>query len=223
VRQFSTKVLTNQPGINPRIGQIIERNLRAKSQYLISSNVLEICQKIKLEQKEGTPKIILDSGCGTGDSTLNISEIYNDYLVIGVDKSPKRLNQALKKTRPANVRFFRANLVEFWYGLISTDVTIEANFIFYPNPWPKEKHLKKRWHCHPIMVLLPELSNYIELRTNWYIYADEFRTCLTKITNSPIKLERIYPTKPISGFEKKYLESKHELFRSTYGNLMRAL
>ena len=99
------------------------------------------------------------------------------------------------------------------------NASIAANFILYPNPWPKQKHLKRRWHAHPVMSILPLISEYIELRTNWRVYGEEFSARLFKLTGSLINLEKIYPNEPISAFEKKYLESNHDLFRLRYGRL----
>jgi len=38
-------------------------------------------------------KIVLDSGCGTGESTRQIAQCHPDCLVIGVDKSDARLRK----------------------------------------------------------------------------------------------------------------------------------
>ena len=69
------------------------------------------------------------------------------------------------------------------------------------------------------MPLLPVISKYIELRTNWRIYAEEFCNSLTKLTGAVMAVERINPNNPISAFEEKYVESNHDLFRLRYGRL----
>ena len=219
MRKSSPRVLTNQTGPHPKLKQIPVNTSAYTACYPVSLNVLEICQNIKKEQEKNDWSLLLDSGCGTGDSTINIAKSHPDCLVIGIDKSSKRLNQAQEKIKSENVRFITANLVEFWIGLKLVNASIAANFILYPNPWPKQKHLRKRWHAHPVMPLLPMISKYIELRTNWRIYAEEFCGSLTKLTGSVIAVERIYPNNPISAFEEKYFESNHDLFRLRYGKL----
>ncbi len=219
MRKSSPRILTNQTGPHPKLKQSPVGASTYMACYPVSLNVLEICQKIKKEQDKSDWSLLLDSGCGTGDSTINIAKSYPDYLVIGIDKSSKRLNQAQQKIKSENVRFITANLVEFWIGLKLVNASIAANFILYPNPWPKQKHLKKRWHAHPVMPLLPMISKYIELRTNWRIYAEEFCGRLTKLTGSVMTVEKINPKNPISAFEEKYFESNHDLFRLRYGRL----
>ncbi len=65
-----------------------------------------------------------------------------------------------------------------------------------------------------------KLSPELELRTNWKIYADEFRLAL-EIANeklhrySRIDAERFFPDIPVSAFEKKFAESGHTLWRVT--------
>jgi len=219
MRKSSPRVLTDQTGPHPKLNQTPAGTSAYITSYPVSLNVLEICQKIKKEQKKNDWGLLLDSGCGTGDSTINIAKSHPDCLVLGIDKSSKRLKQAQQKIQSDNVRFLTADLVEFWIGLKLVNVSIAANFILYPNPWPKQKHLKKRWHAHPVMPLLPMISKYIELRTNWQIYAEEFCGSLTKLTGSVMTVEKIHPNNPISAFEEKYLESNHDLFRLRYGRL----
>ena len=219
MRKSSARILTNQTGPHPKLKQIPVGASTYMACYPVSLNVLEICQKIKKEQEKNDWSLLLDSGCGTGDSTINIAKSHPNYLVLGIDKSPKRLHQAQQKIKSENVRFITANLVEFWIGLKLVNASIAANFILYPNPWPKQKHLKKRWHAHPVMPLLPMISKYIELRTNWRIYAEEFCNSLTKLTGAVMTVEKINPNNPISAFEQKYFESNHDLFRLRYGRL----
>lgn len=88
-----------------------------------------------------TSKIVLDSGCGTGRSSLLLGEMYPDHLIIGVDRSFVRLSKQTSNDddddvsdddeeqspsyvsssrRPIcelmsdNVILIRAELVDFW-------------------------------------------------------------------------------------------------------------
>ena len=69
--------------------------------------------------------VILDSGCGTGESTLNIAKKFPGVPVIGIDKSAARLTKAgvaaangeepnAASTLPPNAFLVRAELLDFW-------------------------------------------------------------------------------------------------------------
>ena len=90
---------------------------------------------------------------------------------------------------------------------------IKKHYLLYPNPWPKKDQLKRRWHGHPVFPEMLRLSNNIELRTNWQIYAEEFLAALEFVIGKSAKLETIEVDQFISPFEKKYYESGHELYR----------
>jgi tRNA G46 methylase TrmB len=84
--------------------------------------------------------------------------------------------------------------------------------LFYPNPWPKASQFKRRVHGHASFKALLEISQHLELRTNWEIYAREFSKALT-IAGRPTELRPFLPQEPITRFEAKYVASKHTLWR----------
>ena len=128
--------------------------------------------------------VILDSGCGTGESTIHIARRFPNIPVIGIDKSCARLNKAGTPSQtageevPANAFWIRAELLDFWRLALdrvkSDEWTIPYHAVYYPNPWPKQSEATRRFHMHPIFPTLLALGNTIELRTNWEIYAREF-------------------------------------------------
>ncbi len=64
------------------------------------------------KKRQGTSgKLILDSGCGTGVSTIKLAEQFPGDLVVGIDQSENRLSKSKEKN---NVLFFRANLIDIW-------------------------------------------------------------------------------------------------------------
>jgi len=155
---------------------------------------------------------VLDSGCGTGWSTARLAERYPDAIVLGVDQSAARLERFREPELP-NMRRVRARAEDFWRLLAADGIRPARHFLLYPNPWPKAAQLRRRWHGHPVFADLLALGGSLELRTNWRIYADEFRiaagTC--GIDTPPVVSFSV--DSPLTPFERKYAESGHRLYR----------
>lgn len=182
--------------------------------------------------------VILDSGCGTGESTLHLARKFPGVPVIGIDKSAMRLNkagnihqlEAAGTDQPTNAFWVRAELLDFW-KLALEEVQagrwlVLHHAVYYPNPWPKESEATRRFHLHPIFPTLMALGNVTELRTNWEIYAREFaeaarivcdETTCDETTRGKIKpaisCEPFAPLHPETAFERKYKEARQQLWR----------
>ena len=170
-----------------------------------------------------THKVILDSGCGTGESTLNIALAHPGIPVIGIDKSVARLTKAgagLNGAAPQNAFLVRAELLDFWRLALEKIKAghwqIPYHALYYPNPWPKQSEATRRFHLHPIFPTLLQLGDAIELRTNWEIYAREFAEAarVLKVAKT-INSEAFEPERPITAFERKYKEARQQLWRVT--------
>ncbi len=169
--------------------------------------------------KEKNLPIILDSGCGTGKSSQILSEQNKDKLVIGIDKSEKRLEGFLEEDNfyhDNNLILLRADVVDIWRMAEQSQWNVEKHYLLYPNPWPKKDQLNRRWHGHPVFPQMLNLCDQIELRTNWQIYAEEFLVALEFVYDKSVSLETLTNIDSfISPFEEKYYESGHELYRVT--------
>ena len=153
----------------------------------------------------GAMAVILDSGCGTGESTLHIARRFPNIPVIGIDKSGERLTKAGNEHQlmnlvtpaqgrddsgnvPSNVFWVRAELLDFWRLALErvqeNRWTIPYHALYYPNPWPKQSEATRRFHLHPIFSTFMALSPVTELRTNWEIYAREFAAAARIVCDS---------------------------------------
>lgn len=160
--------------------------------------------------------IILDAGCGTGESTLALATLYPDHWVIGIDKSAHRLARHQLQdniTRQANCIIARADLVDLWRLALRNGWKVERHYLLFPNPWPKTRHFTRRWHGHPVFPALVALGGVLELRTNWPVYAEEFAAAITRVTGIRGDLHTYLPASPLSPFERKYQQSGHVLTR----------
>ena len=163
----------------------------------------------------GPAALILDSGCGSGESTRRLAQTFPDHLVVGVDKSAARLARTGAERFPhrrANAVWLRAELATFWRLALEAGWRPQRHYLLYPNPWPKPGQLRRRWHAHPVFPALLRLGGRLEMRTNWSVYAEEFAQAAAWFTGGAIAPREIRADDPISPFERKYRASSHRLY-----------
>lgn len=236
-------VTTNQTDIYDKLEEVVRKY--ASTEYLRpiadhtrtafaeAEKFVEEFYKNSVREKDcadcGAHKVILDSGCGTGESTLNIALANAGIPVIGIDKSVARLNKAGGAalndaalngagTAPQNMFLIRAELLDFWRLALAKVKAgqwhIPYHALYYPNPWPKQSEATRRFHLHPIFPTLLQLGDAIELRTNWEIYAREFaEAARIAASDCTISREAFEPERPITAFERKYKEARQQLWR----------
>lgn len=229
-------VTTNQPDIYDKLEEVVRKY--ASTEYLrpiadhtriafaeAEKFVLNFYESAGNERDiagHAAYKVILDSGCGTGESTLNIAIANPDVPVIGIDKSATRLTKA--GTAPQNAFLVRAELLDFWrlaLGKVKAGQWhIPYHALYYPNPWPKQSEATRRFHLHPIFPTLLQLGDTLELRTNWELYAREFAEAARIATpDCSIAREPFEPERPITAFERKYKEARQQLWRVTINHV----
>ena len=96
-------------------------------------------------------------------------------------------NTQLQFQKLTNAILLRAELSDFFL-LISnqTDWVIHSHYLLYPNPYPKSKHLRRRWHGHPILPVILALGGKLVLRSNWNIYCYEMIQAVDAIVSASI-------------------------------------
>jgi tRNA G46 methylase TrmB len=160
-------------------------------------------------------KIVLDSGCGSGESTRLIGARYPDCLVIGIDKSAARLRKVTTASFPyreGNVVWLRAELASFWQLALRAGWQLHRHFLLYPNPWPKPGQLSRRWHAHPVFPILLQLGGRLEMRCNWEIYAEEFVAGVRIASGFKAVIGPTGDCAITTPFERKYRNSGHRTY-----------
>ena len=216
VQKSSKTVSSSQDSPHKGLPELLRRHqLQQFSKGIAPHNRLVFAQ---LQDLVGVAprQLILDSGCGTGESTRMLSRRFPDHTVLGVDKSAHRLGvreSASEIVQHGNLILVRADLIDFWRLAVAAGWQVADHFLFYPNPWPKPAHLQRRWHGHSVFEHLLGLGGVLELRSNWIIYMQEFAQAVQILTGLEAEIEAIAPVEFISPFERKYAASGHTLFR----------
>lgn len=215
-RALSRPVSSNQDAPHPRLDELVRRHLATpfrKPPAPYSVAAFEAVARCR----EGRP-LVLDSACGTGESSARLAWRHPQALVVGIDQSAKRLERGQRKLRtawPPNLMLLRADVGDVWALMAQAGWRLAEHHLLYPNPWPKAEHVMRRWGTHPRLPALLALGGRIELRSNWAVYAQEFARAL-RLAGRQATLDVPGPAEradPVSPFERKYRDAGHTLWR----------
>lgn len=209
-------VTTNQHGISPRLKQLADRRDDQPFMRPIADRSTAVFERLAAWVAAAGRPLLLDSGCGTGASTLALAARHPDCVVVGIDKSAHRLaRHGLKENLRliGNAALGRADLLDIWRLAAAAGWRVQHHYLLYPNPWPKHRHLARRWHAHPVFPALLELGELIEVRSNWKLYLDEFAAAAAAHGAAPAQPEVFDTTAPLTPFETKYRGAGQRLYR----------
>lgn len=207
----SRQVTSQQDGVHDKLDEVVQRHRsHAFCKPIAPFNQQAFEQAGELWQRQGGA-LILDSGCGVGASTRYLARQFPEHFVIGIDRSDHRLQRQWGEL-PNNACLIRADLVDFWRLALAAGWHPDYHYLLYPNPSPKKKDLKLRWHGHPVFPDLVALGGVLECRSNWKLYLQEMQQALS-LFDIKAQLEPLLAVDdPVTPFERKYAQSGHELW-----------
>ncbi|PKL06276.1 MAG: tRNA (guanosine(46)-N7)-methyltransferase TrmB [Spirochaetae bacterium HGW-Spirochaetae-9] len=100
--------------------------------------------------------VVMEIGFGMGKATWQISRDRPQYNYLGVEvHSPGvgKLIMELRENAIGNLRIIQHDAVEVLAGMIP-EGSLAGLHIFYPDPWPKKRHHKRRLMRQPIIDLM---------------------------------------------------------------------
>lgn len=142
-------------------------------------------QLLDLQQQFGrnSPKI-LEIGFGMGAATAEIAAAHpeNDYLGIEVHgPGVGNLLKLIDEHELNNLRIIRHDAVEVLENMLE-DRTLDGIHIFFPDPWPKKRHHKRRLIQAPLIEKLAQKlkpGGYLHCATDWEEYAQQMLEVLS--------------------------------------------
>jgi tRNA (guanine-N7-)-methyltransferase len=162
------------------------------------------------------PKI-LEIGFGMGDSTAAIAAAHpqNDYLGIEVHGPGvgSLLNQ-IEALGLTNLRVIQHDAVEVLKHMITPD-SLDGMHIFFPDPWHKKKHHKRRLIQPELVALLCEKlkpGGYLHAATDWQEYAEHILAVLAaepRLTNTAAGYAPKPDYRPLTKFEQRGIRLGH--------------
>lgn len=153
----SRSIVSNQAGIHEKLDEIVNKHLNAEFKKPIAEHTQKAFDEVNAKVQGFNGPLILDSCCGVGESSANLAKRHPDALVIGIDKSSHRLDKhdvEYKQTDSGQYILVQADLNDFWRLAVAANWQPTHHYLLYPNPWPKSKHIQRRWHGAAIFRLL---------------------------------------------------------------------
>lgn len=217
----SKAIVTNQDGVHEKLEQIVSKHLNHKFEKPFQAHTLEAFKQLDNIVKAFNGPIILDACCGVGQSTRLLAKANPDALVIGVDKSAHRINRNVEEHFPEdisgvdNFHIVRADLNDFYRLVAQAKWPVDKHYILYPNPWPKAKHIQRRWHGSAVFPQILSIGKQIILRSNWQTYLDEFLLA-SQLAGREGKLSVLKIAQgqtPLTPFEAKFIASNQRCWQ----------
>ena len=170
---------------------------------------------------------ILEIGFGMGEGLAEIAAAHpeNDYL--GVEVHTPGVGALLKQLGErglTNVRVVQHDAFEVLTRML-VPASLNGIHIFFPDPWHKTRHHKRRLIQSPLVRLLTSrllIGGYIHLATDWENYAEQMLAVLTAeplLHNTVTDYAPRPDTRPLTKFEQRGIRLGHGVwdlvFRTT--------
>jgi tRNA (guanine-N7-)-methyltransferase len=170
---------------------------------------------------------ILEIGFGMGDSTATIAAGMPDKDFIGVEVHTPGVGSLLKLIHEQglqNLRLVQHDAVEVLTHMIAPGSLAGAH-IFFPDPWHKARHNKRRLIQAPLVSLLASRlapGAYLHCATDWQEYAEQMLEVLgaePALRNTAQAYAPRPDYRPVTKFENRGLKLGHGVWDLVFERL----
>ena len=156
--------------------------------------------------------LVLEIGSGMGETTARIAAERQDTDFIAVEVHGPGVGGLLKlvdREQLKNVRVIRHDALEVLEKMIP-DGALAGIHLFFPDPWPKKRHHKRRL-VQPAFAALAARKlapgGYLHAATDWQDYADH----MLAVLSAEPGLQRVEgaAARPMTKFELRGLQLGH--------------
>ncbi len=159
-------------------------------------------------------KVIMEIGFGMGEATAIIAKNHPNNGYIAVDVHPPGIGKLLARIVEndlTNLKVIEEDVHVVLQHMIP-DESLDGIHLFFPDPWPKKKHNKRRIVNEGFLALIhPKIKKggYIHVATDWVPYAENIQQVFagsTLFTGGVIEKPE---WRPVTRFEGQGIDKYH--------------
>jgi len=175
-------------------------------------NVEDGLVDVSFEKKS---EIVLEIGFGMGDSLFEMAQTYPETNYIGAEVHRPGVGHLLQLAAThdlSNLRVFQADSIDVLTQSIPDNYLSKVQ-IFFPDPWHKKKHNKRRLISSEFVTLVRDKlvpRGILHIATDWAPYAEVISEVMASWTPCDI------PPRVETKYERRGLKLDHEVFDLAY-------
>lgn len=161
--------------------------------------------------------LVLEIGFGMGDATAQVAQALPGCDFLGVEVHEPGVGALLKRIGEAgltNLRIVQHDAVEVLQQMIEP-ASLSGAHIWFPDPWHKKRHHKRRLIRPPLAALLASRlapGGYLHCATDWQPYAEQMLEVLAGeplLANTAAGFATRPERRPLTKFEQRGLKLGH--------------
>ena len=194
-----------------------------KDYAAVSLKTDKIDGKINFEDVFGrSGPVHIEIGTGRGTFLVNKAKAWLEVNFLGIEWASKFYRYSVDRIGRwglENVRIIRTDAAAFLADLVPAE-SVDCFHIYFPDPWPKKRHHKRRFICEANteeLLRCLKVGGVIKIATDHAGYFEQ----LEKVLNARRDLERIDFLKTLAAdqgewvgtnFERKYLKENRQIY-----------
>lgn len=163
--------------------------------------------------------LVVEIGFGMGDATASIAAAEPQHDFLGIEVYPAGVGALLMRIEAkqlTNVRIIQHDAVEVFRDMIAPESLARVH-VFFPDPWPKKRHHKRRLIQPPFVALMASRlrpGGIVHCATDWEPYAQQMLDVLSQdplLENTVADFAGRPAWRPPTRFENRGSKLGHEI------------
>ena len=160
--------------------------------------------------------IVMEIGYGMGEATWQIAKADPRVNYLGVEvhmPGVGKLMARLDEYELTNVRLIERDVFEVFYYMVKGS-SLDGVHLFFPDPWPKLRHHKRRLLQGDFLNLLAKKlrpGGLLHIATDWQPYADWIAERMDQVSEFSGGVVPRPAKRTFTRFEKQGLDKEHQV------------
>ncbi|CAB4712594.1 unannotated protein [freshwater metagenome] len=161
-------------------------------------------------------KIIMEIGFGMGETTAIIAANFPENAYIAVDLHPPGIGKLLSRIQEqaiTNIKVIEDD-VHVVLAYMIDDQALDGVHLYFPDPWPKSKHHKRRIVQPAFLELIASKlkpGGYFHLATDWVPYAEAMQSVFSSSSQFSGGIIEKPDWRPVTRFEGQGIDKNHRV------------